>query len=240
MVETITPHDLLPMDMFSAQEPITIDLVYADKDHPENIFSTALYHQDARLILHQDLARTVIAAARILFDAHEYSLVLKDGLRTVEAQHAMMKTKIVQDNPHWLIDPSRLLSSPGLGAHPRGMAIDVSLQTQSGEIVDMGTVFDTMNNESAREYDGFDQGVLDNRKILETAFVNAAERCALPMLPLPSEWWDFRFPRSYYERWAPLSDNDLPAPLRMVSAAEQHEDWAMHFDKAKKEVLNSL
>ena len=40
-------------------------------------------------------------------------------------QTAMGKTQIVKDNPDWLEEPNRMVSPPGNGAHPRGMAIDV-------------------------------------------------------------------------------------------------------------------
>ncbi len=111
---------LVPMNVFAAAgEPVQIDLVYADADHPENIFKTALYHPDAVLSLHCDLARIVLLAARSLHKKHGWVLVLKDGLRTIEAQARMMETEIVRQNPQWLIEP-RMLSSPGQGGHPRG------------------------------------------------------------------------------------------------------------------------
>jgi D-alanyl-D-alanine dipeptidase len=234
--EILAPHELVPMDLFTAQEPLLVDLVYTDKTHPDNIFKEALYHDAARLFLHKDLARIVVAVARKLHGRH-YRLVLKDGLRTMEAQEAMGSTAIVKANPHWLGD---MVSRPGVGAHPRAMAIDVALSDGKGSLVDMGTTFDTMTPQSARSYDGFSAGIMENRKLLEGAFVESAARYDFPMLPLPSEWWDFRFPRSYYERWAPLSDSDLPPEFRMASTQSHTGEWQERFDKSAKEVLNSL
>ncbi len=234
MAETISPHDLVPMDLFHS-EPMRIDIVYANRTHPENIFGINLYRHDARMILHRDLARVVIVTARTLRRDYGWTLVLKDGLRTVNAQEKLMLTNTVLQNPHWLEEPNRLLSSPGKGAHPRGMAIDVSIDG-----VDMGTVFDEMTEQSARAYTGFDAVILDNRQKLEDAFMNAAKKLHLPLLPLPSEWWDFRFPASHHEQWDPLRDEDLPASLRMTMDGSTDDNSMMHFDKVVKEVLNSL
>ncbi len=241
MPDKISIADLVPMDVFIPSEPIEIDVVYTKASHPENIFKTALYHPDTRLCLHKDLAKIVIAAARSLHDQHDTILILKDGLRPYESQVAMSKTQIVKDNPHWLEEPTRLISSPGAGGHPRGMAIDVSLRTTKGTAVDMGTIFDEMTDQSARAYTDFNMPILENRRILEQAFVLQAQLLSLPMLPLPSEWWDFRFPRSYSEQWSALHENDLPLPLRTINPA--HDDtgiWDQRFDICRKEVLNSL
>ncbi len=200
-------HDLVPMNVFE-NEPIKIDLVYADADHPQNIFKIAAYDKTMRLFLHKDLARIVLLVARALRKNHGWTLILKDGLRPVEAQQRLMETDIVRANPHWLQEP-RLLSGPGQGAHPRGMAVDVSCEDKSGNQIDMGTQFDEMTTQSARAYDGFSPDILKNRKILEDAFIDAAQKLSLPMLPLPSEWWDFRFPASYSGTFAPLSEKDL-------------------------------
>lgn len=210
------------MDLFR-DEPIAIDLVYADAGHPENIFGIAAYHSSARLVLHKDLARVVLKTARLLRERHHWTLVLKDGLRPVEAQQALIDTDIVRHNSHWLQEP-RLLSGPGQGAHPRGMAIDVAVQGADDTPIDMGTVFDAMVPESARGYTGFSPAILGNRHALETAFLAAAESLSLPLLLLPSEWWDFRFPPAYFSAFAPLSDRDLPEGLTMCSPSSAAEE----------------
>lgn len=232
---------IIPMDLF-IKDPLQIDLVYANDTHKENIFLQALYHPAARLSLHSDLARIVISVARSLHDKYGYILLLKDGLRTVEAQKVMGKTSIVQKNPQWLEEPNRLISPPGAGGHPRGMAIDVSLLNHHGTPIDMGTVFDEMTPQSARAYSELNEDILHNRAILEKSFMDVAEKLNLPMDPLASEWWDFRFPYNYYKDYLPLSDEDLPPPLRMVAPQQEYhcEEWGERFDNHAKLVLNSL
>jgi D-alanyl-D-alanine dipeptidase len=135
----------------------------------------------------------------------------------VEAQAAMQETIIVKAHPEWSDGPNRLLSKPGQGGHPRGMAVDVAVEDiATSQAWDMGTVFDTMTVQSARGYTGFPAHILENRQKLEKAFTDGAVSLNLPLLPLPSEWWDFRFPASYSETYAPLSDIDLPDNIRMT------------------------
>ncbi|HEU4839166.1 MAG TPA: M15 family metallopeptidase [Micavibrio sp.] len=233
MSKVIDPRDLVPMDLL-AGEPMAIDLVYANAGHPENIFGAAVYHPDARLILHKDLARIVLLAARLLHAQYGWTLILKDGLRPVEAQAALIETGIVKANPHWLGEP-RLLSGPGMGGHPRGMAIDVSV-----EGVDMGTVFDAMIPQSARSYRGFDPDILENRARLEMAFVESARKLGLPLLPLASEWWDFRLPAAYSGTFAPLSDADLPGPLKICGKPVADAAWDDHFAGLAKSIPLSV
>jgi len=231
--ETIAASDLVPMDVFEG-EPVKIDLVYADAGHKQNIFKIAAYDKKARLILHKDLARIVLLVARNLYKNHGWVLVLKDGLRPVEAQQRLVETDIVKANPHWLQEP-RLLSGPGQGAHPRGMAADVSCEDKNGTPVDMGTVFDEMTAQSARAYDGFEPHILNNRKILEGAFMNTAETLSLPMLPIPSEWWDFRFPGTHSGLFAPITDAELPPGLKICSAPAKGD-----FEQLAKSILMSI
>lgn len=238
-LKRIDPRDLVPMDLFIADEPLAIDLVYAKAKHPENIFGIAAYHTGARLTLHKDLARIVVAAARTIHQGHGWTLVLKDGLRPIEAQKILIETDIVRNNPHWLEEP-RLLSSPGQGAHPRGMAIDVSVLDKDSIPVDMGTVFDEMTPQSARAYTGFSADILQNRAILENAFMNAATALNIPLLPLPSEWWDFRIPASHSGQYAPLSDADLPGPLRMCTEAGPDDAAKEAMAALAKDIANSL
>lgn len=217
----ITHDKLVVMDDLMQDHPFKIDVVYAQANHPENLFGQALYAPDAKLILHKYLAEIVVAAAHYARDRHGATFVLMDGLRPVEAQQAMQETPIVQRNPHWCEGPSRLLSPPGKGGHPRGMAIDVVLEDENGDRIDMGTPFDYLsedrdNNPAARHYEGFSEAIQRNRKMLETCMMDAAKDYARDLLPLPAEWWDFRFKAGFYNDYAPVHDKDLPEHLRMM------------------------
>lgn len=211
---------LVPLDRFTNNLPIRIDLAYA---HDKNLlFGERIYRPDARLWLHEDLARIVCKAAEFIHKKR-LRLVLYDGLRTVEAQKRMLETTRVQNNPHWLKEP-RLLSPPGAGAHPRGMAIDCALETLDNTLLDMGTPFDFLaehpdqkHNPAHRDYKGLSPNILQNRTILDTAMKEAAVFFNTDLFLLPQEWWDFRLKPEIYEQYAPLHDSDLPPVMRMTS-----------------------
>jgi D-alanyl-D-alanine dipeptidase len=236
MTTTLSPVDFVAMNWFTTNHPVQVDLVYADANHPLNIFKTALYAPCAQLWLHKDLAKIILRAAHALNAKYGWRLTLYDGLRVVEAQTRMHATPKVKDqNPAWSIAGNPYLSLPGEGGHPRGMAVDVTIDG-----LDMGTRFDDMVPESARDYAGFDADILENRRHLENALVTSAAALDIPLIPLPSEWWDFRFPRSYSGQFAPVHDTDLPPFMRLCDVHPRSipDDWQSRFDKTIAAVLN--
>ncbi len=215
----IDPADLLPMDAFMDNGFLRIHFAYATEDNL--LFGERIYKPDASLYLHARLAKVVEASAQAA-QKSGYRLVLYDGLRTTTAQAKMLQTQRVKDNPHWLEEP-RLLSPPGKGAHPRGMAIDVSLETLDGDLLDMGTAFDFLaadpspaQNPAHRAYADVSAGVRANRDLLDGFMLEGASAAGEELVLLAQEWWDYRLPAQVYESFAPLSDDDLPPHMRMV------------------------
>ncbi|MDD9900458.1 MAG: D-Ala-D-Ala dipeptidase [Alphaproteobacteria bacterium] len=213
--------DFVALDDFVDTHPVKIDLVYAQPDHKDNVFKTALYRSGARMWGYRDLVDIVLHAADICHKETGYIFELKDCLRPIEAQQRMIETEIVKANPHWLKEPDQLLSLPGQGGHPRGMAVDIVLLDANGDEVDMGTSFDYFTpdparNPAARDFTDLPDDVLENRKVLERAMLQAGAAAGHEILPLPSEWWDFRFRAAYSSRFKPVSDRDLPPEMRMV------------------------
>lgn len=239
-MKIIPPSDLIPMEIFIGHEPVQIDLVYAKKNHPRNIFETALYHDKARLWAHKDIATITLLTARILNKEFGYRLEIQDCLRTIDTQEAMQETNIVKAHPEWCMEPDRLLAPPGKGGHPRGMAIDVRVLKENGEELDMGTPFDTMTIQSHRTYTGFSDEILNNRKILENTFLISAKKLNFPFIALQSEWWDFRFTPDYTYQYEPLSDSDLPSQMQMTNKIENNIPnlTQEHFDKLAKDIIN--
>ena len=215
--ETIQPQDLVCMNKYEGTHHYRVDLAYAQTDN--FLFGERIYRENARLWLHESLADIVKNAATYCLENHNLRYILYDGLRTTDAQEAMIKTRRALDNPHWLEKP-RLLSLPGAGGHPRGMAIDIGLETLDGELIDMGTAFDYLseNPESNPAHRAFphNQDIMDNRKILDDSMKQAAESLNTPLLPLPEEWWDFRLPSDLYGQYEPLSESGLPAHMRLI------------------------
>jgi D-alanyl-D-alanine dipeptidase len=217
----VTADDLLPLEDFQSSHPLRVDLVYAQAAHIDNMFGGAIYRPDARMLCHRKFLPVILDAANLCHARSGLFFELKDCLRTVEAQEKMRDTDIVKANPHWLVEPNRLLSPPGKGGHPRGMAIDIILLDKNGAEIDMGTRFDYLTpdparNPAARSFTDLPAGVLEMRALLESCMMDAAAKNDLPLLPLPQEWWDFRFPRDLYDLYAPVSDADMPAAFRMT------------------------
>lgn len=239
MIE-IKPERLVPLDIFEADEPIKIELAYKEAAHKDNIFGK-IYHDDARLWAYDELTLITLKAARLINDQHNLNLLIFDSLRTTDSQEAMQETEVVKAHPEWMVEP-RMLAPPGHGAHPRGMAIDITLIDKHGEQLDMGTPFDGMEKDSWRNYSGFSEEILNNRKILENAMVEAAAHFGLPLLPLPNEWWDFRFPPEVYDQYKPLQDSDLPPQMQMTNpkGAKLPNLNPEHFAELKKNILSRL
>jgi D-alanyl-D-alanine dipeptidase len=245
-MKKIDPARFVPMDIFEYTGWLRVDLAYAGRAS----FCGPVYRAGARLWLHDDLAAVTLLAARTVHRKHGLRLVVYDGLRTVTAQEAMLETPVVRANPHWLEGDDRVLSSPGMGGHPRGMAVDVSLEDAAGHLLDMGTDFDEFpegssgpdHNRAHRAYAALPEIVKENRAILEGAMTDAALALGLPLLPLPVEWWDFRFPADTVRAHTPVDDRDLPPQMRMTPthlpyAAGPADFPAEHFMALKAALL---
>ncbi|MDH5721708.1 MAG: D-alanyl-D-alanine carboxypeptidase family protein [Alphaproteobacteria bacterium] len=208
------------MNKYAGACHFRVELAYARIDNL--LFGERIYRSDAALYLHRDLADVVRAAARHCFEAHNLRFVLYDGLRTYEAQERMMETRRVKDNPNWLEEP-RLLSPPGSGGHPRGMAIDIGLETLEGKLLDMGTPFDYLaenpapeHNPAHRLYQNHPDEVYRNRAILDEAIAFGSTGLGVPIFPLPQEWWDYRLPVDVFSQYAPLHEGDLYDDMKLL------------------------
>lgn len=245
---SIDPALLVPLDLFTADLPMIVDIAYT-QPAPKS-FCGVIYRPEARLWLHADLAQIVVHAAAAA-GRDGFHLVLYDGLRTTEAQQLMRESAVVQANPQWLEGATRMLSPPGRGAHPRGMAIDVSLQDQAGQLLDMGTAFDEMpphgagpgpeSNAAHRETTLVDAAAQENRARLDRYMKEGALRAGRFIMPLPQEWWDYRFMPMDYDPYAPLADADLPRQMRMTDSALDAlgpDDFdAAHFGRWREKLL---
>ena len=106
----------------------------------------------------------------------------------------------------------------------------------------MGTPFDEMDPKSYRSCDTLPEAILQNRQFLEDAFTTSADALDFDFLPLPSEWWDFRFPPEIYEQYQPLSDQDLTPQMQMTRKTENgipdFED--AHFRSLLEEIVSKV
>ncbi|MCK5374599.1 MAG: D-Ala-D-Ala dipeptidase [Alphaproteobacteria bacterium] len=221
MAKAIYSHDLLCMNNMAEEYNYRVDLAYAREDNL--LFGERIYKENARLWLYKDLAKVVWLAAKNCYSKHNLRFILYDGLRPVDAQKAMMHTRRAKENPHWMEEPL-LLSMPGNGGHPRGMAIDIGLEDENDQLIDMGCPFDFMTensypeyNQAHRAYNAHSPTVYQNQNILNDAMSNAAKILKIGITPLAEEWWDFRLDKHFYEQFKPLSEADLPDEIKSMS-----------------------
>ena len=214
-MQTINADDLIDMAVYADECGYEIEVMYADAAHPFNIFGQAVYASDAPLLLHKSFAPIVQNAAKLCRERSDYRMILHDGLRPCDRQQAIQETDLVRANPNWLQDipgRGRLFSPPGRGAHPRGMAIDISLKDNNGNSLDCGTKVDEMSPLSARKVEGLSETAKTNRALLDGCMLDAAKTLDLPLFLLPAEWWDFRFPADLYNQYAPIPAHPAITP----------------------------
>lgn len=215
--QPISSDDLIPLNAFEGRFPIKIHMAYADEGYEDNHFK-GLYSENAKIMwAHKDLAPVILLGSLIANRLYGWTFDLKDCLRPVEAQEKMAA---------YGYDPS-LVSTPGSGAHPRAMAIDICPINANGHYVDMGTPFDYFvddprkDNPAARAYTKFAgsaeqvANICTSRSWLETSMRIAATSLQTRILPLPQEWWDFRFNKDIFDQYLPLREADL-APYQRV------------------------
>ncbi len=185
---------------------IEIETVYADPAHPENFFVSdhfPLYQENAPILLHPKLLEIIRDVAGNL--PENFKLRVYDGYRPPEAQEKMQSFK------QKLKIPNNMLADPGKGGHPRGAAVDCAItlihDSYAVRNEDYGTGFDDFlidddafdeNGEplafASRNYRDIGYLASGARLRLEAFMQAAALRAGTILCPLPSEWWDFRFP----------------------------------------------
>jgi len=201
-MEHIKASELVNMnDIAKTHKFIDVEVLMSDESHAENRFGK-IYVNGTEMFLHKDLAEIVVRAAEIAGERYGWKVRLMDGLRTYQAQELML---VAKERNGW---PDHYVSSPGQGAHPRGMAIDIVPVDDNGR-VDMGTEFDHFGVEANRDFTDLPEEVLANREKLNEVMLEAAKELDRDIHLFDSEWWDFRFFEDIYGKYAAITDDDL-------------------------------
>lgn len=163
---------------------IHFDLRYASFN---NVTGHDLYCGSSRVFLHRDAATKFKVAIRLLQKSHpEYHFVIFDATRPLFAQEALRA--MVRGTPF-----AHYVTSPASGSlHNFGLAIDLSIADSAGNLLDMGTDFDSfeacagMQGEAAALKSGrLNKTQIGNRALLRNLMKRAG------FIALPSEWWHF-------------------------------------------------
>ena len=170
---------------------IRMDLRYGSYN---NVTGHDLYCGVQRAFVHRDaLPKLKKTLAIIKKELPGYTLVIFDAARPMYAQAALKST--VAGTPY-----SNYVSSGKTGGlHNYGLALDLTLADSSGNLLDMGTDFDSFERCAGEvgEADALERGRLtqrqiDNRNVLRGVMKRAG------WVTLNSEWWHFNaYTRAY-------------------------------------------
>lgn len=170
---------------------IRMDLRYGSYN---NVTGHDLYCGVQRAFVHRDaLPKLKKTLAIIKKELPGYTLVIFDAARPMYAQAALKST--VAGTPY-----SNYVSSGKTGGlHNYGLALDLTLADSSGNLLDMGTDFDSFERCAGEvgEADALERGRLtqrqiDNRNVLRGVMKRAG------WVMLNSEWWHFNaYTRAY-------------------------------------------
>ncbi len=170
---------------------IRMDLRYGSYN---NVTGHDLYCGVQRAFVHRDaLPKLKKTLAIIKKELPGYTLVIFDAARPMYAQAALKST--VAGTPY-----SNYVSSGKTGGlHNYGLALDLTLADSSGNLLDMGTDFDSFERCAGEvgEADALERGRLtqrqiDNRNVLRGVMKRAG------WVTLNSEWWHFNaYTRTY-------------------------------------------
>jgi D-alanyl-D-alanine dipeptidase len=153
---------------------IVIDLRYAG---PNNFTRRPLYPPGMPALVRLSVGKRLVFAQKYLQE-RGYGLKIWDAYRSSAAQQQLWETT---RNNSYVADPK-----DGIGSmHTRGAAVDVTLVDRKGKDVPMPTEFDNFTPAALINYQGPNQVVRSNLKLLQKAMARAG------FYGLRTEWWHF-------------------------------------------------
>lgn len=154
-------------------------LKYATTD---NFLKQQIY-SCAECYLREEAARALL---KINVEANKlgYKLVVFDCYRPFSAQVKMFS--IISDD-RYVADPKK-----GASNHNRGVALDISIASNDGKLLDMGSAFDEFSEKSHYSYPNISKTARKNRKTLKNLMLNGGFE------PYENEWWHFSLKNKNY------------------------------------------
>lgn len=164
------------VDIAATFPQLTIDLKYATAD---NITGSPIYSV-SRCLLHED-ASAALARSMEIAELAGFRLLVLDAYRPQQAQALLWQACPDQDYVVPLSQGSN---------HSRGTAVDVTLIDGAGDIVEMGTGFDEMNEHSHPYHPAVPQAAQRNRLLLNAIMFGGG------FVGISTEWWHFELPQA--------------------------------------------
>lgn len=161
-----------------------IDLKYASTD---NFMRENVYNEFNRAFLHKHAAEKLrLAALKLKELKPRFKFIIYDVLRPRSVQWKMWNLVKGTDKEEYIADPE-------IGSsHNYGMAIDLSILNEKGEVLDMGSGFDEFDEKSQPK---LEEKFLAENKLSQTHIENRnlLRACMEPVgfKQFSSEWWHF-------------------------------------------------
>jgi D-alanyl-D-alanine dipeptidase len=173
------------VDPTSLVPDLMVDLRYSTKD---NFLKEDLYGDMQRCFLHEDAARMLVEADRLLKRFRpELRLLLWDCLRPASVQKKMWQRVKGTPKEPFVANPDR-----GGSVHQTGCAVDLTLAGPDGKPLDLGSGFDEFgpSAQPRRELQLLREGKLTLEQVSNRLLLRWAMSAA-GFYPTQIEWWHF-------------------------------------------------
>ena len=156
----------------------------------DNFVGRAVYAPGARAALRPEAKACLEKAAAAAQDCG-LSMIVYDAYRPAAVQDIFWAA---------ISDPRYVADASQGSNHTRGTAIDVSLIDANGQLLDMGTAFDTMTDAAHHGHQGLSHQINRNRNLLLGIMMHSG------FTTIPTEWWHYELPNSEQYDLIPESD----------------------------------
>lgn len=176
------------IDVQSIQPSIKKDIKYATTN---NFTGKVLYADDVGVYCVPELANAVAKAQEDLkLINNELSLIIFDAARPMSIQKEMFELVRGTASEKYIANPYGEYAG---GFHNYGMAIDVAIVDNQGNMLDFGTGYDSFEEIA---HTGNEAELVKQGKLSSEAYVNRALLYYVMgkngMLPYAYEWWHFQ------------------------------------------------
>ena len=164
-------------DLVDLSDHFSLDIRYATTD---NFTGQVLYPCQKCLL--KELAANALLKADQHFRGMGYRIRIFDCYRPLDIQKLMWG---VYPNPNYVANPNKSGS-----IHNRGYAVDLSLETLDGELLDMGTDYDHFGPEAHWSSEGLTDQQYRNRELLREGMM------LFGFQPTRTEWWHYSYKKN--------------------------------------------
>lgn len=164
-------------DLIDLSDQLSLDIRYAT----QNNFTQEVLYPCGKCLLKIPAAESLLAADQF-FREKGYRLRIFDCYRPFDIQRLMWDRF---PNPNYVANPNKNGS-----VHNRGYAVDLSLETLDGKLLDMGTDYDHFGPEAHWGSSQISTQQQNNRELLREGLQQFGFN------PIRTEWWHFSYKKN--------------------------------------------